>query len=234
MRVAVIPARGGSKRIPGKNIKPFCGKPMIAYAIEAAQAAGVFDRILVSTDSDEIAALAEKLGAEAPFRRPAELANDHAVTADVLLHSLKWLETNGTVPEVFACIYATNPFLHARYLREGLETMQKLRAPAAFSVTSFPSAVQRALQILPDGTLAMLWPENELRRSNDLTPAYFDAGQFYWFETERFLREKKAWPPGAVPVILPRILVQDIDTPEDWENAERMFRFLEANPSASP
>ena len=227
MNVAIIPARGGSKRIPGKNIKKFVGKPIISYSIEAAQKCGVFDRIVVTTDCEEIAAVARDCGAETPFMRPAELSDDLTPTTPVLLHALNWLADHGAPAEYACCIYATAPFIKPEYLKLGLEVLIEKKASSAFAVTTFAFPIFRALQIDKDGRLQMLWPEHELTRSNDLPETYHDAGQFYWLDTESFLKEKQVYGPDARPVILPRYLVQDIDTPEDWDMAERMYEALE-------
>lgn len=226
MKLAIIPARGGSKRIPGKNIKRFAGRPIIAYSIEAARQVEVFDRIIVSTDSQEIAEVARQYGAEAPFVRPTELADDFTPTADVLLHALDWHAHNGTPVEHCCCIYATAPFVGSRYLRQGYEILRQTGAGAVFSVTTYPASIYRALRIDAAGRLAMVWPENELTRSNDLPETYHDAGQFYWLNCRRFLSEKKIYSHDARPVILPRHLVQDIDTVEDWAVAEAMYEAL--------
>ena len=226
MNVAIIPARGGSKRIPGKNIKPFAGKPMIAWSIEAAVDSGVFARIIVSTDSEEIAAVARLHGAEAPFVRPTELADDFTPTADVVLHALDWLAEQGQKPEMVCCLYATAPFVRAHFLRQGYELLQQTGAASVFPVASYPASPFRALTIDPDGRLVMLWPEHELTRSQDLPEAYHDAGQFYWLNVSRFIQEKKIYASDARPLVLPRYLVQDIDTPEDWRTAEAMHQAL--------
>ncbi len=222
--IAIIPARGGSKRIPRKNIKEFCGKPMIAWSIEAARAAGIFDTILISTDDDEIASVAEAYGAEAPFRRPAELANDHTPTLPVIAHALEWFEKNRGPVEFACCIYATAPFLQAQYLRKGLELLQAhADAEFAFSITSYAFPIFRALNRNADGTVGMFWPENELKRSQDLPEAWHDAGQFYWGRMSAFCGRLGVFSARSYPVVLPRHLVQDIDTPEDWEMAEALF-----------
>jgi len=229
-KVALIPARAGSKRIPGKNIKPFAGQPIIAYSIQAAAASGLFSRIIVSTDSTEIASVARSYGAQAPFTRPAGLADDFTPTADVILHALDWLKANGALPEYFCCIYATAPFLRPEYLKAGFERLQAADdAATAFAVTSFAYPILRALRLDKNNRLEMIWPEHLESRSNDLPEAYHDAGQFYWGRSRRFLTEKALFSQHAVPVILPRCLVQDIDTPEDWQTAEHMFAALNFN-----
>ncbi|MDM8542138.1 pseudaminic acid cytidylyltransferase [Desulfococcaceae bacterium HSG9] len=224
MIVAIIPARGGSKRIPKKNVRLFAGKPIIAYSIEAARKTGLFDKIIVSTDSDEIAAVAESYGAEVPFRRPKELADDFTATAPVLVNALEWLDQRDCHVKYFCCIYATAPFVQPGYIRKGFELLAENNAVTAFTVTSFPSPVFRALKINKEGCVSMFWPEHENSRSNDLPEAYHDAGQFYWGYTRKFMQEKRLYAKFSVPVILPRHLVQDIDTPEDWETAERMYQ----------
>ena len=225
--LAIIPARGGSKRIPRKNLKPFCGKPMIAYAMEAARSAGVFDAVVVSTDDEEIAAEAVRNGAEAPFRRPAELADDHTPTLPVIAHAIRWWEEHRGPLDLVCCIYATAPFLQPRYLREGLALLQAHPAAEfAFSVTSYAFPIFRALKTNPNGTVGMLWPEHELTRSQDLPQAWHDAGQFYWGRKAAFLSRLGVFSACSYPVLLPRYLVQDIDTPEDWDRAELMLRAL--------
>ncbi len=224
--LCVIPARGGSKRIPRKNVRPFAGRPMIAWSIETARASGLFDRVVVSTDDTEIAAVARESGAEVPFLRPAELANDIAGTDAVIGHALEWFAAQGETVEEFCCIYATAPFLCAEDLRRGLELLREREAATVFSVTSFPSTIFRALEIAGDGRLRMFWPENFTRRSQDLPAAYHDAAQFYWGHTRRYLLERRLFSTNSVPVVLPRHRVQDIDTPEDWALAENLFAAL--------
>jgi len=228
MIAAIIPARGGSKRIPGKKTKLFCQKPIIAYSIEAARASGIFDVVIVTTDDNDIAAIARDYGAQTPFKRPPELSDDHTPTAPVLKHAVEMLQRKGQVVDAFCCIYATAPFVRAEYLRQGYETLAKNGVSSVFSVTSFPFPIFRGLKINEQGHLAMFWPEHELTRSNDLPEAYHDAGQFYWLNTEKFLRSGSVYAPDAMPVILPRYLVQDIDTPEDWQTAEYMYKALQA------
>lgn len=230
--VAIIPARAGSKRIPGKNIKRFAGQPIIAYSIKAAAASGLFDRVIVSTDSDQIAAVAQSCGAEVPFRRPDRLADDFTPTADVVLHALNWLEANDSLPEYFCCIYAAAPFLQPDYLKDGFERLRAAKdAATAFAVTDFAAPIFRALEIDADGRIKMIWPEHRDTRSNDLPPAYYDAGQFYWGRSRKFLVEKALFAEKSVPVILPRYLVQDIDTAEDWQTAEYMFEAMKMDQS---
>lgn len=226
-RVAIIPARGGSKRIPRKNIRLFAGKPVIGYSIEAAKASGLFDRIMVSTDDPEIAAVAETFGAEVPFVRPEELANDFAGTAAVVRHALLWLEANGYHAEYACCIYATAPFISVEDLLKGFQLLSTTNKEYAFPVTSFSFPVQRALRINRSGFVEALYPENIMVRSQDLEEAYHDAGQFYWGRAEAFIKDVAIYSPASVPLLLPRYRVQDIDTPEDWLRAELMFKVLD-------
>jgi len=228
MNICIIPARGGSKRIPRKNIRTFCGQPMIAWSIRAAQASTCFERIIVSTDDDEIAEIAYQHGAEVPFRRPAHLANDHAGTIPVVRHAVEWLTRQGSQPEAACCLYATAPFVQAQDLRTGLYTLQEQRCDYAFSVTSFPFPIQRAVRITSDRRIEMFQPEYVNIRSQDLDEAYHDAGQFYWGRTAAWLSEKPLFSDASVPVILPRHRVQDIDTSEDWERAEWLFKAMNA------
>ena len=232
MNIAIIPARGGSKRIPGKNIKSFAGKPLISYSIEAALACGVFDHVAVSTDSEEIAAVAEAAGASVPFMRPEELSDDHTPTAPVITHAIEWFADAVARPDYACCIYATAPFLRPQYLIQGLEEMRRAGCATVYSVTSFPFPIFRGLKINEDGSLAMFWPEHELTRSQDLPEAYHDAGQFYWVDCGRFLAEPRLYARDSRPVVLPRYLVHDIDTPEDWTTAEYMYRALESRGEA--
>ncbi|SDZ35634.1 pseudaminic acid cytidylyltransferase [Pseudomonas sp. NFIX28] len=227
--IAIIPARGGSKRIASKNLKPFNGIPMLARSIATARASGLFDQVLVSTDDPEIAKLAKACGATVPFTRPAELANDFIGTAPVIVHALNVLQERGEVFDYACCIYATAPLLQARYLRQGFVALDTHPGKSfAFSICSFPFPVQRALVFDEQGSLTALHPEFSGTRSQDLPPAYQDAGQFYWGRSEAWLRGDLMFSPLSLPVILPRHLVQDIDTEEDWLRAQYLYRALKA------
>ena len=233
MKVAVIPARGGSKRIPGKNIRPFCGKPMMAWSIEAAQSCGCFDRIILSTDDPQIAEVGRSLGAEVPFMRPPELSDDHAGTIPVIGHAVRFLEDEGVKMQAVCCIYATAPFVRPGDLRQGLRILQESGGDFAFSATSFEFPIQRAIRIDAEGRVRMFDSTQFNVRSQDLEPAYHDAGQFYWGRPEAWTLGRMVFSPESRVVMLPRHLVQDIDTPEDWERAEWMFQALQRRaPSA--
>jgi N-acylneuraminate cytidylyltransferase len=227
MRLAVIPARGGSKRIPRKNIKSFGGLPMIAWSIQAAIKSQCFEHIIVSTDDHEIAEVAKAYGADVPFLRPAELSDDHAGTIPVIAHAIDWLQQHAQMATEVCCIYATAPFVQASDLQHGLKVLQNTGADYAFSVTSFEFPIQRAIRITPEQRVDMFQPEHFCTRSQDLEEAWHDAGQFYWGKTQAWLAGKPLFSPDAAPVPLPRHRVQDIDTPEDWERAERMFMMLQ-------
>jgi pseudaminic acid cytidylyltransferase len=221
----MIPARGGSKRIPRKNIKNFLGKPIIAYSIEAAKASGCFDKIIVSTDDEEIAAVARQYGAETPFLRPKDISDDYATTVDVINHSINWLLDNDIKVDNICCVYATAPFVEAGDLQAGLAALNS-NFSFAFSATSYAFPIQRAIKVNKDGAVQMFNPEHLNTRSQDLEEAYHDAGQFYWGKAQAFLDRKPIFSPEAFAVLLPRKRVQDIDTPEDWEGAELAYKLL--------
>ncbi|PNB49996.1 pseudaminic acid cytidylyltransferase [Pseudomonas sp. GW456-12-10-14-LB2] len=223
--VAIIPARGGSKRIPRKNLKPFDGVPMIVRSIRTALDSGLFEQVVVSTDDAEIADVARANGAQVPFMRPAELADDFTGTAAVIAHALQQLPAF----DYACCVYATAPLLQARFLRQGLELLvQHPDKSFAFSVTDFGFPIQRALTLDGKGALTALYPEFRNTRSQDLPAAFQDAGQFYWGRSEAWLGGEVLYSPASLPVILPRHLVQDIDTAEDWKRAEYLYAALKA------
>lgn len=225
MNVAIIPARGGSKRIPRKNVRPFAGKPIIAWSIEAAVESGCFDRILVSTDDAEIAALALHLGAEVPFRRPIALSDDHASTADVMRHAVEWIGDNGPRPSHCCCIYATAPLMRAPSIAEGLRLLEATHADYVVPVTTFAFPIQRACRIAGE-RLQMIQPNQAMQRSQDLEECYHDAGQFYWGTAAAWQQRKPLFTGHAVPLLVDRNHVKDIDTEEDWRQAEMMFQLL--------
>ena len=222
--IAIIPARGGSKRIPRKNIKNFCGQPIIAYSIQAAQKSGLFDRIIVSTDDEEIAEVSRRYGAEIPFMRPKELADDYTGTNAVVKHALEWLRDQGEPAKYACCIYATAPFIQVEYLKHGFEKLVSSGKDFAFSVTSFEFPIQRSVCIKQNGEIEPFFPEHISSRSQDLEEAYHDAGQFYWGKAEAYLNGLRAHTAASLPVILPRYHVQDVDTLEDWEQAELLYK----------
>lgn len=227
-KLAVIPARGGSKRIPRKNIKAFDGKPMIAWSIEAAFASGCFDEVWVSTDDQEIAEVATEYGATVPFVRPENLSDDHATTIDVMAHAVgAYTERHEVLPEYVCCIYATAPFIRARDIQEGLQLLQgNSDFSFAFSATTYPFPIQRAIRIDDAGRVTMFDPEQFTTRSQDLEEAYHDVGQFYWGRAEAWLHKQNIFSEQSKLVLLPRYRVQDIDTPEDWERAELLSKAL--------
>lgn len=201
---------------------------MIHYPIQAAISSGVFDRVVVSTDSEQIAEVARSAGAETPFMRPASLADDHTVTAEVIYHAIQCLQDDDYVADMICCIYATAPLIQPKYLREGCDLMLSGSAESVFSVTVFGYPILRSMILNESGCLEYRWPEYRLSRSQDLPEFYHDAGQFYWSKVQRFLSEKRFLSARTMPVILPRYLVQDIDTPEDWETAEYMYEAIRA------
>lgn len=223
-RLAVIPARGGSRRIPRKNIRLFHGRPMLAYSIEAAWAARVFDAVIVSTEDEEIGEIARQCGAETPFRRPLELADDHSDTIAVTRHAIRWwTENRGPVSEVCS-IYATAPFLEPSDLRAGLELLlSHSDADFVYSVTTYDFPIFRALKLGEDGAISMLWPEHEFTRSQDFPAVCHDAGQFYWGRPRAFDHNSVNVGARSYAVVIPRSRAQDIDTLEDWEVAERVW-----------
>tara|TARA_B100001063_G_C16728756_1_gene538010 strand:- start:793 stop:1476 length:684 start_codon:yes stop_codon:yes gene_type:complete len=227
MNIAIIPARGGSKRIPRKNIKEFHGKPMIAYSIEAAVNSQCFDKIIVSTDDAEIAEVAIKHGAEVPFIRPDNISDDYATTLDVIKHAIEFTESQGWAVKNVCCIYATAPFLLPEFIQKGLDELTSAKIDYAFSATSFPFPIQRALKLSDEQRVEMFQPEHLNTRSQDLDEAYHDAGQFYWGTKSAFLQRKPFFSPQSKAVLLPRKRVQDIDTNEDWELAEALYKALQ-------
>ena len=225
--IAVIPARGGSKRIPRKNIKPFCGKPMIAYSIEAAIRAGIFDEIIVSTDDEEIADIAKNAGASVPFTRPKELSDDYTATGAVVEHAIKFLQARGDRIKFVCTIYATAPLIDEFYIKLGLEKLRASNAKNAFSCTSMPFPIWRTFKIAKDGRCEMFWRENFAKRSQDLEEAYQDAGQFYWTNLDASSSDEIFFGRDSIAIVLPRHLVQDIDTPQDWIRAEFLYEAVQ-------
>lgn len=223
MKIAVIPARGGSKRIPRKNIKPFAGRPMIAWAIEAAQRSGLFAHVLVSTDDEEIARTARAHGAEVPFMRPADLADDHTPTVPVIAHAVEACQSAGWPVAQACCIYPASPFVQAADLEAAFGLMQERNADFVYPVTEYPHPIQRAMRRSPAGAMEFLDPGSELTRTQDLEKTYHDAGQFYWGQAQAWRAGKKMHTAGlGMPI--PGWRVVDIDTEDDWHRAELLFK----------
>lgn len=225
MRLAVIPARGGSKRIPRKNIKVFHGKPMIGYAIEAALGSSIFDRVIVSTDDAEIAQVAREFGAEVPFIRPTQLADDHAPTVPVIAQAIEECQSYGWDIEAVCCIYPGVPFISKNDLQVAFQQLLETGASYVFPVTGFPSPIQRALRRLPNGSIKPFQSEHTTTRTQDLETCYFDVGQFYWGKTSAWLQGLNLHLNG-VTLIVPEWRAVDIDTPDDWERAELLYSAL--------
>jgi pseudaminic acid cytidylyltransferase len=232
MKIAVIPARGGSKRIPRKNIKPFCGKPMIAWSIQAAKTSGLFDRVIVTTDDNEIAEVAKKWGAEIPFMRPPELADDFAGTAPVITHATQWALDQGLDVHAVCCIYATAPFIRAADLKEGWDELDSGSWEYVFTATDFGAPIFRSFEKTAGGGVRMFFPEHVSTRSQDLPIALHDAGQFYWGRTSAWLQQKRVFDLHSKPLVIPRWRVQDIDTQDDWDRAEMFAPILLPAPDA--
>jgi pseudaminic acid cytidylyltransferase len=226
MTLCVIPARGGSKRIPRKNIRPFHGRPMIAWSISAALESGIFDHVIVSTDDKDIAEVARSEGAEVPFMRPVALSDDHTATVPVIAHAIEASEALWGLQKNICCLYATAPFVKASDLSDAYALLDNTGAKYAFPVTSFPFPIQRGVRLRKDGRMEMFQPEHALTRSQDLEEAYHDVGQFYWGRREAWMAGTTLIGSDAAPLIIPRLRAQDIDTPEDWDRAERLFADL--------
>ncbi|ASM40700.1 pseudaminic acid cytidylyltransferase [Campylobacter sp. RM12327] len=226
MNVCIIPARGGSKRIPKKNIKDFHGQPIIAYSIKTAISSKLFDDIIVSTDDDEISQVAKNFGANVPFIRPKELSDDFTTSGDVVTHALNFLKKQGKNIDFVCTLYATTPFLQIKYLKLGYEKLKNSDASGAFSCTSMPFPIQRTFKITKDERCEMFFKEHFKTRSQDLEEAYQDAGQFYWTNLNKTPSDI-FFGKDTIPIILPRYLVQDIDTMEDWVRAEIMYEVIQ-------
>jgi len=223
MNIAIIPARGGSKRIPRKNIRSFAGRPMIAWAIETARVSKLFSHIVVSTDDEEIAAIARSNGAELPFMRPRELAGDHTGTVPVISHAVDCCAKLGWNLEYVCCIYPGSPLLQASDLSAALQLAHDRNAPFVYPVTEYAHPVQRAMRRLPNGSMQFLHPEHELARTQDLEKTYHDAGQFYWGQSSAWLAGKRMHTEGlGMPI--PNWRVVDIDSEDDWRRAELLFK----------
>lgn len=220
--IAIITARGGSKRIPRKNVKLFCGKPIITYSIEAALQSGLFEEVMVSTEDEEIARIAREAGAQVPFMRSSESAGDYASTDDVLLEVLEVYKERGREFDSFCCLYPTAPFVTSEKLKMAMGLLEK--ADSVMPVVPFSFPPQRCMVLSEDGELRMKWPEHARTRSQDLEPYYHDCGQFYCCKTAPFLEYKTTDLPHMVPMIMSELEVQDIDNPDDWEIAELKYQ----------
>lgn len=223
--IAIITARGGSKRIPGKNVKEFMGKPMLTYAIEAALEAGIFRAVMVSTDDEEIARIARGAGATVPFMRSEETSGDFATTDDVLMEVLETYEKRGELFDYMACIYPTAPFVTAGKLQEAMKLLVGKDASGVMPVVRYSFPPQRGMA-LRDGKLVYCYPENAMKRSQDLEPMYHDSGQFYCYHVERYRACRGDLPDGYLPIIVPETEVQDIDNPLDWKLAEMKYKIM--------
>ena len=228
MNIAIIPARGGSKRIPRKNVRPFCGRPMIAWPIAAAAASGLFDHILVSTDDPEIADVARQAGAEVPFVRPAELADDHSGTTDVIVHALSWAVEAGWPVEAACCIYPTAAFVSASDLAEARRLLSA-ECDFAFAAVRYGHPPQRGFLRAADGSPQLLQPEHQETRTQDLPPVYHDSGQFYWGTREAWMERRPFFGPRTRFIELPPWRAYDVDRSEDWTMAEGLFAAIRAH-----
>ena len=224
MNICVIPARGGSKRIPRKNIRDFCGKPMLSWSIEAALTSNCFDQVIVSTDDKEISSIAKSFGATIPFTRPSHLSDDYSTTQDVVSHAVSWYQASGHHLESVCCLYATAPFVQCHDLESSQKYLQSTPSLSfVFSATSFASSIHRAFAIdSQSGLASMFYPELFHKRSQDLKTAYHDAAQFYWGRPEAWLSNKNLFE-NSRPYLMPRWRVQDIDEEEDWIRAECLY-----------
>lgn len=226
MNIAIIPARGGSKRIPKKNIKNFLGKPIIAYSIETAIESDLFNKIIVSTDSEEIAEVALKYGAEVPFIRPSEIADDYTGTHEVIGHAVRFLENEDSIIDYVCCIYATAPLIFKSDLSKGFDLIKTKKWKSVIAATNFSYPIYRSFEKISDGGLRMIFPENYTSRSQDLNEVFHDAGQFYWAEPEVWKRKATKFGKENTIVELPNYRVQDIDTIEDWKRAEIIYKTI--------
>lgn len=224
--IAIIPARGGSKRIPHKNIKNFLGKPMISYAIDAAKESGIFSHIVVSTDDEEIATIAKKCGAEVPHMRPKELADDYTPSGAVIANEITWLKEHNITADYYCCIYATVPLIRSFDIKACIEEMIKTNKARGYTLCNYPFPIWRSCYV-KNGVSQPIWPENMPKRSQDLPEAFHDAGLFYWGTGDAWtIGKPEFYSDKTLAYIVPRYLVVDIDTPEDWHSAELMYQVL--------
>ena len=234
MKLAVIPARGGSKRIKQKNIKQFFGRPILEYSIDAARKSELFEEIVVSTDSAEIAEVARKAGATVPTDRPAELSDHYSTIGQVMEHTLDWFGRERQVPDYACMLLATAPFVRPADLTAAFDKIVEGKCTTVVPITSFPYPIYRALEVTAESRLKFLWPEHELTRSNDLPDAFHDTGQFYWINVDLYRKEPRLIGPNAGYIEIPRYLAQDIDTEEDWRTAELLYAAIQKTTSGEP
>tara|TARA_S200000501_G_C20714332_1_gene695495 strand:+ start:341 stop:1039 length:699 start_codon:yes stop_codon:yes gene_type:complete len=227
MNIAVIPARGGSKRIPRKNISDFCGKPMISWPIKVIKNSKMFDRIIISTDDEEISEIALAYGGEVPFIRPAEISDDFTGTTEVIAHAVHWMHENGLEPDAVCCIYPTSVFLKVPDLKKGLAALKSGRWQYSFSVTDYNSSIFRSFEKSSNGGVKMFFPKHYDKRSQDLPMALHDAAQFYWGRPEAWINNLKLFDNHSHPIFIPRWRVRDIDEVDDWKRAESLFKLYE-------
>lgn len=223
--ICIIPARGGSKRIPGKNIRPFLGRPVIAYSIQAALESSSFDKVIVSTDDEAIASISVALGAEVPFLRSAKNSDDHATIADVMFEVLDYFKGEGKYYDEVACLFATAPFISADRIREANHRLRHAAVDSVFFIQEFSYPIFRALRQNTQGTLEMFWPENLNTRSQDLPKAFHDAGQYYIARTDAFCAARTFFTKNASGIVISDLEARDIDTAQDWEIAEALYKF---------
>lgn len=223
--LCIIPARGGSKRIPRKNIKPFMGKPIMAYSIEAALKSGLFDEVMVSTDDEKFAEVARQYGASVPFLRSEATANDYATTVDVLLEVIETYKQRGMVFDTICCLYSTAPFVTPDRLQEAYSKLSD-NVNACFTMVEYSYPIQRSLRINEAGLVEMKYPEYLKKRTQDLEKVYHDAGQFYFVKTKTLIEENTVWCKHTAPLVLSELEVQDLDTLTDWQLAEMKYELL--------
>ncbi|MDA9842430.1 pseudaminic acid cytidylyltransferase [Gammaproteobacteria bacterium] len=229
MSICIIPARGGSKRIARKNIKYFCGKPMIAWSIQAAQKSNIFSEILISTDDEEIATLAESFGAKSPFLRPSDLADDYATTGAVMAHACQWIKDEGIKSKFVCCLYPTAPFVQPSELKEALSIIETGNWKYVFTAGEYSSPIFRSFTQELNGGIKMLFPKNFETRSQDFENVYHDAGMFYFGSLDTWIKGDKVFDCSSFPLKIPSWRVQDIDTNDDWVRAEMLASLILKN-----
>ena len=232
MKIAIIPARGGSKRIKRKNVKSFGKRPMIAWAIDVAKKSQCFDRVIVSTDDEEISKVSLNSGAEVPFLRPKKLSGDHSTTLDVIKHAVDWYTASGVKLSYVCCLYPTTPFLTAADLQEGLKLLIQNKATFSFAAARYSHPIQRAMKMDPSNLCKLVDEKSASMRSQDLEQMYYDVGQFYWARCSDWSSENQILGNNSCAVIIPQYRAIDFDTEEDWERAEWLFRSIKGREEA--